>query len=176
MSAMRVALAPALLLCGGLSLAAAELKPGDDAPAFSMVGSDGKTYTLADFKGKQAVVIAWFPKAFTGGCTAECKSMREFGDQLRKYEVAYFTASCDTQQLNADFARSLDLDYPILCDPTKANAVAFGVSDGTRNAARWTFYIGADGKILAVDKAVQTRSHGSDIAARLAELGVSKKR
>ncbi len=44
-----------------------ELKPGDPAPAFSLPGSDGKTYTLAQFKGKQAVVLAWFPKAFTGG-------------------------------------------------------------------------------------------------------------
>ncbi len=45
----------------------AELKPGDQAPAFSLPGSDGKTYSLSDFKGKQAVVLAWFPKAFTGG-------------------------------------------------------------------------------------------------------------
>lgn len=44
-----------------------ELKAGDPAPAFSLPGSDGKTYTLDQFKGKQAVVIAWFPKAFTGG-------------------------------------------------------------------------------------------------------------
>jgi peroxiredoxin Q/BCP len=43
------------------------LKPGDPAPAFTLPGSDGKTYSLADFKGKQAVVLAWFPKAFTGG-------------------------------------------------------------------------------------------------------------
>jgi len=44
-----------------------DLKPGDLAPSFTLPGSDGRTYTLADFKGKQAVVIAWFPKAFTGG-------------------------------------------------------------------------------------------------------------
>jgi peroxiredoxin Q/BCP len=44
-----------------------ELKPGDPAPSFKLVGSDGNTYSLADFKGKQAVVLAWFPKAFTGG-------------------------------------------------------------------------------------------------------------
>ncbi len=43
------------------------LKAGDDAPAFELPGSDGKTYKLADFKGRQAVVIAWYPKAFTGG-------------------------------------------------------------------------------------------------------------
>ncbi len=47
--------------------AAAEPKVGDDAPAFELVGSDGKTYKSADYKGKQAVVIAWYPKAFTGG-------------------------------------------------------------------------------------------------------------
>lgn len=46
---------------------AAELKAGDAAPDFSLAGSDGKTYTLSDFKGKQAVVVAWYPKAFTGG-------------------------------------------------------------------------------------------------------------
>jgi thioredoxin-dependent peroxiredoxin len=45
----------------------AELKPGDPAPAFTLPGSDGKSHSLADFKGKQAVVIAWFPKAFTSG-------------------------------------------------------------------------------------------------------------
>ena len=48
-------------------LGAADLKVGDAAPDFALLGSDGKTYKLSDFKGKQAVVIAWFPKAFTGG-------------------------------------------------------------------------------------------------------------
>lgn len=57
-----------LILAGGSEMShAAELKVGDDAPAFELKGSDGKTYKLADFKGKQAVVVAWFPKAFTGG-------------------------------------------------------------------------------------------------------------
>jgi len=56
----------------GLGLAcaaarAAELKPGDPAPPFALVGSDGRTHALSDYKGKQAVVLAWFPKAFTGG-------------------------------------------------------------------------------------------------------------
>ena len=57
------------LMAGFLSgfLGAAELKVGDAAPDFALPGSDGKTYKLSDYKGKQAVVIAWFPKAFTGG-------------------------------------------------------------------------------------------------------------
>jgi len=58
----------ALGLTGAVAGEAGEgLKVGDPAPAFSLAGSDGKTYTLDQFKGKQAIVIAWFPKAFTGG-------------------------------------------------------------------------------------------------------------
>lgn len=59
-------LALAGMLIGGHTMAQA-LKPGDNAPEFKLPGSDGKTYQLSDFKGKQAVVVAWFPKAFTGG-------------------------------------------------------------------------------------------------------------
>ena len=57
----------ACLGTAALVSAAEPLKGGDAAPDFSLPGSDGKTYKLSDFKGKQAVVIAWFPKAFTGG-------------------------------------------------------------------------------------------------------------
>lgn len=154
---------------------AAEPQPGDDCPDFTMQGSDGKTYSLSTFKGKQAFVIAWFPKAFTGGCTKECQSFREYGRDLKAYDVAYFTASCDPVDVNAKFAESLGLDYPILCDPTKAAAQAFGVSDGKKNPTRWTFYVGKDGKILHVDKQVNTVAHGADVAARLGALGVMKK-
>ena len=58
-----------VLICGmgWTNTEAAELKEGDVAPDFSLPGSDGKTYSLASFKGKQVVVLAWYPKAFTGG-------------------------------------------------------------------------------------------------------------
>src|SRR5450432_708549 len=99
---MRIVFQGGLMLVGlGLALAARpaeadDLKVGDKAPDFSLKGSDGKTYKLSDFKGKKAVVVAWFPKAFTGGCTAECKSFRENSDSLKPLKVAYFTASVDT--------------------------------------------------------------------------------
>ena len=157
-------------------LAAAELKVGDKAPDFKLPGSDGKTYSLKDFAGKKAVVIAWFPKAFTGGCTAECKSMKEDGETIREFEVGYFTASTDTPEENKKFAKSLELDYQILSDPSKKVAEAYGVVDEKRPVARrWTFYIGKDGKILHIDKEVQPKSHAKDIAAKLKELGVEKK-
>src|SRR3954468_3942891 len=85
---------------------APELKVGDMAPDFSLPASDGKTYQLSDFKGKKAVVIAWFPKAFTQGCTIECKSLAENGDKIRKYNVAYFMASVDPLEDNIRFAKA----------------------------------------------------------------------
>jgi peroxiredoxin Q/BCP len=151
-------------------------KVGDKAPDFKLLGSDGKEYSLSQFAGKQPVVIAWFPKAFTRGCTAECKNMKERGEAIRQFDVAYFTASVDTPEDNKKFAESLGLDFPILSDPSKKTAEAYGVvHPGRPVPERWTFYIGADGKVLAVDQKVNAPQHGDDIAKKLAELGVKKK-
>jgi thioredoxin-dependent peroxiredoxin len=156
---------------------AVDLKPGDAAPDFSLQGTDGKTYKLSDLAGK-TVVVAWFPKAFTGGCTKECKSLKESGDAIRAYDVKYFAASVDDPGTNKKFAESLELDYPILSDPTKQTAAAYGVLNQHQVADRWTFYIGPDGKIAAIDKDVKARTEtaGADIAAKLAELNVAKKK
>jgi peroxiredoxin Q/BCP len=165
-----------LFMMVGVVRAAEPLKVGDAAPDFELLGSDGKTYKLSSFKDKKAVVVAWFPKAFTGGCTAECKSLRGSGDEIRKYDVAYFTASCDEPDVNKKFAESLELDYPILSDPTTETAQAYGlVKDGGKHPTRRTFYIGKDGTLLHIDSSVKTGAHGSDIAAKLEELKVAKK-
>jgi peroxiredoxin Q/BCP len=156
--------------------AAAELNVGDPAPPFSLPGSDGKTYSLEDFKGKSAVVLAWFPRAFTGGCTKECKSLAEHSKALNELKVAYFTASVDKPELNKKFAESLKLDYPILSDPDLKAATAYGVlrKDGPL-AMRWTFYIDKEGIIRAIDKAVKAEQAGPDVAAKIKELGLEAK-
>ena len=89
--------------------------------------------------------------------------------------MALYAASCDPPDLNKKFAESLSLDYPILSDPTKAIAKAYGVLTDDGYADRWTFIIGADGKILDVMKNVSPKVHGKDLAAKLAELGVPKR-
>ena len=86
--------------------------------------------------------------------------------------MKYFAASVDSPETNARFAESLGLDFPILSDPDKKVARAYGVLSPSGFASRWTFYIGRDGRILDIDKHVSASSHGPAIAARLRELGI----
>src|SRR4051812_8557379 len=151
---------------------AADLKVGDPAPDFTLQATDGKTYTLSSFRGKQAVVLAWFPKAFTQGCTIECKSLAEHGDMIKKYDVTYFMVSVDPldgAQGNKAFAETHKADFPLLSDPDKTTAKAYGVLNEQRGFAnRWTFYIGKDGKIQEIDKGVAQRlaTSAEDMAAK----------
>ena len=122
---------------------------------------------------EQAVVLAWFPKAKTMGCTAECKSLRENGSALRPLNVAYFTASVDRPEENQKFAESLELDYPILSDPDKKVAEAYGVvHDDRKVAERWTFYIDKNGTIKAIEKKINTKQAGAELASKIKELGL----
>ena len=100
---------------------------GDKAPGFTLEATDGKTYSLDQFLNKEAVVIAWYPKAFTSGCTIECKSLALNGHLLKNLEVAYFMASVDPIEENIKFALDNDADFPLLSDPTKETAKAYGV-------------------------------------------------
>jgi thioredoxin-dependent peroxiredoxin len=176
---MRALLAMGLVaaLSMGASAQGVELKVGDMAPDFKLEASDGKTYSLADYKGKKAVVVAWFPAAFTQGCTIECKSLAENGDKLRTYDVAYFMASVDPlegERGNKAFAQSMKADFPLLSDPSKKTAEAYGVLSPRGFANRWTFYIDKDGRIAHIDKEVGKRLQTSaeDMMAKLTELKV----
>jgi peroxiredoxin Q/BCP len=190
---MRALLAVGLLaaLSVGIGAQGTELKVGDPAPNFKLQASDGKTYQLSDFKGKKAVVLAWFPKAFTQGCTIECKSLAENGDKIRMYDVAYFMASVDSVDDNTKFAKATtvtlqgrggtagptvekkEADFPLLADPTKETAKAYGVLNQGGFANRWTFYIDKDGKISYIEKMVNPAKSAEDMVAKLGELKVT---
>jgi peroxiredoxin Q/BCP len=89
--------------------------------------------------------------------------------------VAYFAASVDTPETNKKFAEELGLNYPILSDPGKEVAGAYGVISGNQpSPSRWTFYIGRDGKILYIDKQVNVATHGHDVLERLKALGIAR--
>ncbi len=155
------------------------LKVGDLAPDFSLQASDGKTYRLSDFRGRQAVVLAWFPAAFTSGCTTECKSLAANGDKIRKFDVTYFMISVNAlegSRGNKAFAEAYNADFPMLSDPTKATATAYGVLNVLGIAKRWTFYIDKQGTIAAIDTTIHTSTSAEDMVARLGELKVDVRR
>ena len=170
------------------------VKVGDMAPDFSLQGTDGKTHKLSEYRGKQAVVIAWFPKAFTQGCTIECKSLAENGDKIKQYDVAYFMASVDNIEDNTKFAKATSVtlqgrgggaptvvekkeaDFPMLADPTKEVATKYGVLMATAPLAnRWTFYIDKSGKVVAIDTKINPATSAEDMVSKLAELKIAKK-
>ena len=202
---MRAAITVGFVMMFGIGVAMAQgpaqppaeptvVKVGDMAPDFSLPGTDGKTHKLSDYRGKQAVVIAWFPRAFTSGCTIECKSLADNGDKIKKYDVTYFMASTDTIEDNTKFAKATSVvlqgrdgtktvvekkeaDFPMLSDPEMTTAKAYGVVTGDRKAAtRWTFYIDKTGKIAAIDTAVRPATSAEDMIAKLEELKVPVKK
>ena len=160
----------ALLIGWSISLTALEV--GDKAPNFRLEASDGKTYQLSDLTAKQAVVIAWYPFAFTSGCTIECKSLAENGHLLKRLDVAYFMASVDPVEKNREFAEEYKADFPLLSDPSKQTARDYEVLSLGMYAKRHTFYIGKDGTILFIDRDVRPAQSAQDMAAKLEELGV----
>jgi peroxiredoxin Q/BCP len=175
----------ATLVAGAMAQSAVELKVGDMAPDFSLPGTDGKTHKLSDFRGKQAVVVAWFPRAFTQGCTIECKSLAENGDKIRRYNVAYYMASVDPIEQNIKFAKATSVtlgervvekkeaDFPMLSDATKEVAGKYGVLNERGVANRWTFYIDRNGRIAAIEKTVRPETSAEDMIAKLGELKVA---
>ena len=177
----------ATLVAGALAQGTAELKVGDMAPDFTLPGTDGKTHKLSEYRGKQAVVLAWFPKAFTQGCTIECKSLAENGDRIKKFDVSYFMASVDPLEDNIKFAKATSVtlgdrvvekkeaDFPMLSDPTKETATKYGVLSPRGTANRWTFYIDKTGHIAAIDKMVRPETSAEDMLTRMQETKVALK-
>ena len=94
---------------------------------------------------------------------------------LRQFKVKYFAASCDDVETNTKFAESLDLDFPILSDPSCEVARAYGVVSGDgKYPSRHTFYVAEGGNLLLVDREVKPSTAGEDVGAHLAELNIPK--
>jgi len=164
-----------LTLSGGMAAQApTELKVGDQAPDFALAGTDGRTHRLSEYRGR-AIVLAWYPRAATRGCTIECKSLTASAAAIGQYDVAYFMASVDTPEDNLAFAKNNEANFPLLSDPQKNTARAYGVLNQGGLANRWTFYIGADGRIAHIDRAVNPESSGQDLVAQLNVLKVARK-
>ena len=160
------ALTPALIIAGSLAVsaparAAVELKEGDPAPAFSATGDDGKEYSLAALKGK-VVVLYFYPKDDTPGCTVEAKEFRDSRDQFATRDAVVLGVSTDDAESHAAFRKKHQLNFPLLVSGD-AIAKAYGVPVTLGFAKRQTFVIGKDGKLKKIFRSVTPKGHSAEI-------------
>ena len=145
------------------------LKKGDKAPNFSAKDQDGNTHTLADYKGKKLVVF-FYPKANTPGCTAEACDLRDNYDRFQANNYALLGVSADNAKAQSSFKNKFEFPFPLLADEDKSVIQAFGVwgpkkfmgkeYDGIN---RTTFVIDENGSIEEVISDVKTKAHAFQI-------------
>jgi peroxiredoxin Q/BCP len=145
------------------------LKKGDKAPQFSGVDQDGTSHKLADYYGKKLVVF-FYPKANTPGCTAEACDLRDNFELFQSNNYAILGVSADSQKDQGKFKNKFEFPFPLLADEDKSVIQAFGVwgpkkfmgreYDGIH---RTTFIIDENGLIDEVISDVKTKEHASQI-------------
>lgn len=145
------------------------LKAGDKAPNFKAEDQDGNNVQLSDFKGKKLVVF-FYPKASTPGCTAEACNLRDNWEKFKEQGYAILGVSADSKKRQSNFKEKYDLPYPLLADEDKEVINAFGVwgpkkfmgkkYDGIH---RTTFVIDENGIIEEVISKVKTKAHAEQI-------------
>lgn len=130
------------------------LKVGDMAPSFTLPSTDGKQVTLTEARGKKNVVLAFFPAAFTGGCTAEMQAYQLNLAKFENSETQVYAVSTDNTPSQKEFAAKLKLTFPILSDfVDRKVAAAYGVLPaGKATASRVTFVIDKAGKISFMEQ------------------------
>ena len=145
------------------------LKIGDKAPSFSALDEQGNTQTLAQYKG-QKLVVFFYPKASTPGCTAEACDLRDHFSRFKKENYALLGVSADSAKRQLNFKEKNELPFPLLADEDKAVIEAFGVwgpkkfmgkeYDGIH---RTTFVINEEGIIENIIDKVKTKAHAEQI-------------
>jgi peroxiredoxin Q/BCP len=146
-------------------------KVGDPAPLIQGTDQDGKTWKLADAVGKQVVLLYFYPKDDTPGCTKEACGFRDRMADLKKDKVEVIGVSFDTAASHQKFIAKYNLNFPLLADSDGKIADAYGVKMTARNMARRvSFLIGLDGKIAHVTDASSADTHLSEMKAAVEKL------
>lgn len=141
------------------------LAVGSNAPTFTVKDTNGNTVSLSDFKGK-TVVLYFYPKDDTPGCTKQACSFRDAIDQYKSKDIVILGVSADDEVSHQAFAQKYNLNFPLLADTDKSLIKAYDV-DGGGYAKRVTYVIDGNGKIIQVDSSVNTSTHASDVLAAL---------
>ncbi len=164
----------AATLCGLQLLSAAERglpKVGDPAPRFEARDQDGKVWKLADALGEQAVLLYFYPKDDTPGCTKEACGFRDRMEDMKKTGVQVIGVSFDSGESHQKFIAKHHLNFPLLVDADGKIADAYGVRiAGKDMARRVSFLIGKDGKIQQVTDTPSADTHLSEMQEAIAKL------
>ncbi len=157
-----------------------EPKVGDLAANFRLPSTRGKEISLKDYKGWD-VVLYFYPKDDTPGCTAEACGFRDHEPDLTKEHAKILGVSTDPMDSHDKFSDKYHLNFPLLSDQTADVAKMYGVwkeknmyGRRTWGVARTTFLIGADGRIKRIWKKVDTKTHGDDVLAAVREAHAKK--
>ena len=167
----------ALLLSLGLTAGAGDggktPKMGDKAPLVEGKDQDGKTWKLADHVGKQVVLLYFYPKDDTPGCTKQACGLRDRMGDLKKEKVEVVGVSFDSSESHQKFIAKHNLNFPLLADTDGKIADAYGVrrEPGKDIARRASFLIGLNGKIIHVTDVPSADVHLAEMKDAVAKLG-----
>uniref|UniRef100_A0A832CZI7 thioredoxin-dependent peroxiredoxin n=1 Tax=Ignavibacterium album TaxID=591197 RepID=A0A832CZI7_9BACT len=162
-----LALTLTLSSCGGN---AENLKESDYAPDFTLQDSDGNSYSLSSYKGISPVVIYFYPKAGTPGCTKQACGIRDNWSKFSENGIVVLGISVDSKDDIREFILENNLNFPLLSDSNKEVSKAYGVLNNLGLASRITFVVDKEGKIAQIIREVDVQKHADqvfDIAMKL---------
>jgi peroxiredoxin Q/BCP len=141
-------------------------KIGNIAPTFSLLDDQGNDTTLKSFRGQSRVVVYFYPKAMTPGCTIQAQGLRDIGKELKKRKVVVLGISPDPVNRLAKFVERDQLNFRLLSDPAHAVADAYGAWGPKKfmgrefdGILRTTFIVGIDGRLRSVLDQFKTKDH-----------------
>jgi len=168
-----MALVSALSISSVLAQTGSIPKVGDTAPLVEGKDQDGKTWKLADEIGKKVVLLYFYPKDNTPGCTKEACGLRDRMGDLKKDGVDVIGVSFDSSESHQQFISKYNLNFPLLADTDGKIADTYGVRMPDKNMAnRVSFLIGLDGKIVHVTNTRSADVHLSEMKEAIAKLSV----
>ena len=155
------------------------LQAGDKAPQFSLQNQDDQTVSLSDYAGKK-VLVYFYPKAMTPGCTVQAQGLRDVNDELKEKNVVVLGISPDAVKRLPKFIEKENLNFTLLSDEDHAVADKYGAWGPKKfmgrefdGILRTTFIVDSQGKLAAVLDKFKTKTHHDDLIAALDGLGLS---
>ena len=147
----------------------ATLKEGDNAPNFSLTDNEGKFHSLNDYSGKK-LIIFFYPRANTPGCTAEACNLRDYFKDLKDKGYSILGVSADSEKSQQSFSKKYDFPFPLLADIEKVMINAYGVWGPKKfrgkeyeGIIRKTFLVDEKGIITRIINKVKTKDHAAQI-------------